>query len=202
MDQTLLQRIAILMVELGQLRREQHSGWTLLGTKDVHSVAEHSLRAAQIGYALAILEGSENPERVCAMLVFHDMTETRTRDAHKVAARYIPEIRHGLAAKEQTAGLGEVGACIHTLWEEVEQRSTLDGTIAKDADYLEMAFSGKEFLERGFAKAQDWLQNVEKALKTESAKQLFRALMQMPSLDWWEGLKNLTPSATPPSSTG
>lgn len=189
MDRTLLQRVASLMFELGQLRREQHSGWTLLGTKDVHSVAEHSLRAAQIAYALAVLEGSENPERVCAMLVFHDMTETRTRDAHKVASRYIPDIQHGLAAKEQTAGMGEVGACIHALWEEVEGRSTLDGIIAKDADYLEMAFSGKEFLERGFPEAEGWIASVAKALKTESAKQLLEALLALRSTDWWKDLK-------------
>lgn len=190
---TLIQKISLFLFEMGQLRREQHSGWTLLGTKDVHSVAEHSLRAAQIAYVLAIMEGCEHPERVCTMLVFHDMTETRTRDAHKVAARYIPTIDHALAAKEQTEKLDEAGTSIWELWHEVEDRSTKDGIIAKDADYLEMAFSGKEFLERGYVKAQDWLDNVEKVLKTESAKQLYRSLIHMTSTDWWKDLKKVKP---------
>lgn len=194
MEKTLIQRAAHLLFEMGQLRREQHSGWTLLGTEDVHSVAEHSLRAAQIAYVIAVLEGSEHPERVCAMLVFHDMTETRTRDAHKVASRYIPEIRHEQAVSEQLQNMGEVETSIRELWDEIEHRSTPDGIIAKDADYLEMAFSGKEFLERGFVDAQDWLDNVGNALKTESAKQLFSALKETRSTDWWKGLKKLKPT--------
>lgn len=192
MEKTLLQRAALLLFEMGQLRREQHSGLTLLGIKDVHSVAEHSLRAAQIAYVIAVLEGSDHPERVCAMLVFHDMTEARTRDAHKVASRYIPEIRHEQAASEQLQDMGEVGTSIRELWDEIEHRSTPDGIIAKDADYLEMAFSGKEFLERGFADAQDWIDSVEQALKTKSAQELLSALKQTRSTDWWKGLKRLS----------
>jgi putative hydrolase of HD superfamily len=155
-------------------------------------VAEHSLRAAQIAYVIAVLEGSDHPERVCAMLVFHDMTEARTRDAHKVASRYIPEIRHEQAASEQLQDMGEVGTSIRELWDEIEHRSTPDGIIAKDADYLEMAFSGKELVERGFADAQDWIDNVEQALKTKSAKELLSALKQTRSTDWWKGLKRLS----------
>ncbi|MGC9308938.1 MAG: HD domain-containing protein, partial [Thermoplasmatota archaeon] len=42
--------------ELGMLRRIRREGWRLAGIEP-ESVAAHSLRAAQIGYLLACMEG-------------------------------------------------------------------------------------------------------------------------------------------------
>jgi len=176
--------------ELGQQRRVSHEGWKLLGIRHPDNVAEHSLRAAQIGYALAVMEGYDKPEEVCAMLVFHDMAECRVGDLHKVAARYVEadEVR---AAEEQTRELGEFGEKILGLWRQVEDKSTPAGRIAKDADYLETAVTGKEYLEQGHVYAQDWIGNVANALKTESAKKLVAELQQTDSNAWWQGLKKL-----------
>ncbi|MBI5655102.1 HD domain-containing protein [Candidatus Uhrbacteria bacterium] len=177
--------------ELGQQRRVSHEGWKLLGIRHPDNVAEHSLRAAQIGFALAVMEGYEKPEEVCAMLVFHDMAECRVGDLHKVAARYVKadELR---AAQDQTSELGEFGEKILDLWKQVEEKSTLAGRIAKDADYLETAVSGKEYLEQGHTFAQDWITNVSNALKTDSAKRLIAELQQADSNEWWQGLKKLS----------
>lgn len=177
--------------ELGQQRRVSHEGWKLLGIRHPDNVAEHSLRAAQIGYALAVMEGYDRPEEVCSMLVFHDMHETRIGDLHKVARRYVnaEDIR---AAKEQLEPLGELGDKIFELWNTVEERSSPTGIIAKDADYLEMAVTGKEYLEQGHVFAQDWITNVANALKTESAKMLVEALQKTNSNEWWQGLKKLS----------
>lgn len=57
--------------------------------------------------------------------------------------------------------------------------------IAKDADYLEQAFQGKIFVETGFPVAQNWIDNVGKALKTESAKQVWGKMVESHSTDWW-----------------
>lgn len=59
--------------ELGQLKRIKHEGWRLIGVKFPESVADHCLRAAQIGYILAKMEKYENPFEVCSMVVFHDI---------------------------------------------------------------------------------------------------------------------------------
>ncbi len=176
--------------ELGQQRRVSHEGWKLLGIKHPDNVAEHSLRAAQIGYVLAVMEKYPNPEEVCSMLVFHDMAECRVGDLHKVAARYVEadELR---AAEDQTRELGEFGEKILDLWKQVEEKTTTAGRIAKDADYLESAVSGKEYLEQGHAFAQDWINNVANAVKTESAKKLVAELQQTGSNEWWRGLKKL-----------
>ncbi len=185
--------IAKFVFELGQLRRVSHEGWKLLGIRHPDTVAEHSLRAAQIGYILASLEGYAKPEEVCSMLVFHDMAEARVGDLHKVASRYASadETR---AAQEQTAPLEEIGTSIFNLWNQVEEKSTPAGIIAKDADYLETALTGQEYLEQGHAYAQDWIDNVAKALKTESAKKLLAEIQKTNSNEWWQGLKKLSPT--------
>ena len=43
--------------EMGQLSRVKREGWRLLGMETPESIADHSLRAAQIGWVLAKLEG-------------------------------------------------------------------------------------------------------------------------------------------------
>jgi len=50
-----LKNLINLFFELGQLKKIQYRGWSLIGVKNYETVAEHNLRAAQIGYFLAKL---------------------------------------------------------------------------------------------------------------------------------------------------
>jgi len=145
--------VAKFTYELGQLKRVRHEGWKLAGVVTPDTVAEHALRAAQIGFMLANLEGTADPYQVCAMLFFHDIGEARVGDIHKLANRYITVDEEG-AVRDQTAPLGPMGAEIVALWQQVEERSTPAGIIAKDADLLEQAFTAKEYLEQGYAATQ------------------------------------------------
>lgn len=176
--------------ELGHLRRIKHEGWRLINVDNPESVADHSLRAAQIGFVLAKMENYENPQEVCTMVVFHDMGECRVGDIHKVANRYI-ESDEELAVKEQLQNLGNMGNDIFDLWKHVEYKDNKAGIIAKDADLLETAITGKEYLEKGFVSAQDWITNTIKRLQTNSAKELIELLNKSSSNDWWQGLKKL-----------
>ncbi len=178
------------LFELGQMRRVKHGGWTLVGIEQPDSIAEHSLRAAQIGYVLAVMEKYEKPEEVCSMLVFHDAHETRIGDLHKVARRYVTA-EDEKAAEEQVAELGEIGERIMALWSTIEHKDPPAGIIAKDADYLETAVTAKEYLDNGYPLVQDWIDNVGSALKTESAKKLWAELKDATAHDWWKGLKKL-----------
>ncbi|MBT4824539.1 HD family hydrolase [Candidatus Woesearchaeota archaeon] len=179
-----------LIFELGQLKRVKHEGWRLVGVEHPESVAEHSLRAAQIGYLIAKLEGYKNPEEICAMLVFHDMAETRVGDIHKVANRYVKRDEKS-AAKAQTKELGKLGIEIFKLWETSENIKTVQGIIVKDADLLDMAFMAKEYMEQGHKYAKDWIHNIEKRLKTKTAKKLLSGLKKTHSNEWWKGLKKI-----------
>lgn len=178
------------LFELGQLRRIKHEGWRTIGVTNPESVADHSLRAAQIGYFLAKLEKHKNPEEVVTMLVFHDIGECRIGDIHKIANRYI-KADEKKAVQDQTVKLGKIGSEIFELWKNVENLKNKAGIIAKDADLLEQAFTAKEYMEIGFKYAQDWIDNIGKKIHTKSAKKLLKDLQKSSPNDWWQGIKKI-----------
>ena len=178
------------LFELGMLSRIQREGWKLIGISQPETVAEHSLRAAQIGYILALLEEYESPEKVCSMLVFHDIGECRIGDVHKLANRYL-HVDESKVVSEQTMPLKKIGKNIYELWKHVEETDTIAGEIAKDADYLECAFTACEYRARGYPQAEHWLDTISELLKTRSAKQLFTQLRTMEPYAWWNGLKKI-----------
>lgn len=176
--------------ELGQLRRIKHEGWRTIGINNPESVADHSLRAAQVGYILAKLENYINPAEVATMIIFHDIGECRVGDIHKIATRYI-KVDEGQAVKDQTAPLEKLGKDIYNLWEDVEIQKTTAGKIAKDADLLEQAITAKEYIEKGNKFAQNWIDNISKKLITKTAKSLVKDLKKSSSNDWWQGIKKI-----------
>ena len=56
---------------------------------------------------------------------------------------------------------------------------------------LELAITAKENIEKGYSYAQDWINNISKALLTESGKKLLNELKNADSNKWWQGLKKL-----------
>jgi len=180
--------------ELSQLKRIRHSGFKLNGVKEPDSVAEHVMRAAQIGYILAVMEKLENPEKVATMVLIHDNGEARIGDQNKLSARYYNnEEAETNAFNEQLKNLDEkIESQWQTYFKEFENRNTREGIIAKDADWLETAFQAKEYIDLGFASAQDIVDNVGKALETDSAKKIFKEMEKTKFTDWWQGLKKMT----------
>jgi putative hydrolase of HD superfamily len=181
----MVKRIANLVFEALHLKNIKHEGWRLCGIQFPDSVAEHSLNAAQIGYVLAKMEGAD-ANAVATMLVWHDLAETRLGDQHKITARYVDNKREleDAIMHDQLDGL-DFGKDIFDLFHQYEDRSTLEGMIAKDADYLEQAFQGKIYVETGYHVAEKWIENVGKALRTESAKKLWKEMTESHSTDWW-----------------
>lgn len=155
------------------------------------SVAEHVLIAAQIGRYLAVLEWVD-PHQVVTTLVFHDNAETRIGDLHRVATRYIHTKKEAeeLIIQEQTADV-PWWEQLRTLLEAYENKTTDVALVVKDADYLEMAFQAKIYLEQGYSAAQTRIINVWNALKTESAKQLWTDMQTVHSTDWWQWLQKI-----------
>jgi len=175
--------------EMAQLRRIKHEGLRFAGVDHPLSVADHALRSAQIAFFLAKMEKYENPYEVVTMMVFHDIGECRIGDIHKVASRYIKADEEG-AVRDQVRPL-EDGDEILSLWRQCDKRTSVPGVIAKDADYLEKAFTAKEYLETGHMTTDDWIQTVKKHLQTKSAKTLLAEMVKMRSTDWWDGLKKI-----------
>jgi len=193
-----MKNIVNYIFEMGILSKEKHNGFKLIGENNLRSVAEHALRAAQIGYLLTILENKRNntnlsPEKVCSMLVFHDNGEVRIGDLHKVASRYIDSKEaERLAFTDQISNLPEEAKqIIIKYFDETEERNSKEGIIAKDADWMESAFSAKELYDLGNELAMQWIKNVEKGVETDSAKEILIEMKKTKFTDWWIGLKKI-----------
>ncbi|MEK9165333.1 MAG: HD domain-containing protein [Patescibacteria group bacterium] len=187
--------IANFLFELGMLKRQKHSGFALAGVRNLDSLADHTVRAIFIGYILAELEGADS-NKVAVMLLIHDLPECRVGDHHKIAARYL-KTDHA----ERRAFLDQLKCLpksIQSKWlklyDEKHKRTTKEGIIAQDADWLETALSAREFmaLGQGYKGLQIWIDNVRKALETEPARQLLDEIERQQPHDWWKGLKKMT----------
>ncbi len=181
--------ITNLVYEAGMLTRLKRSGDLLVNNRDGEHVSDHVFRAMLIGYVLAKLEGVDE-NKVLKTLLFHDLPEARILELNKVAARYLDNKKAEREAFTDQMKLlpGDVAAELTELNTAFMDKSTKEAVICKDADYLEAAFAAKEAIEKGIA-MQNWLVNIEKALKTESAKKLFSSLTVTKSTAWWSDLK-------------
>ena len=193
-----MKNIVNYIFEVSVLNKELHNGLKMIGVSNPDSVAEHALRAAQIGYILTALENKRNgtdlsPEKVASILVFHDNGETRIGDLHKIASRYIDstEAEKNAFADQANQLPKEIGENLIKYFEEIEERNTKEGIIAKDADWLETAFMVKEHYDLGNELAMVWINNVGKAIETESAKEIFKAMKETRFTDWWTGLMKI-----------
>ena len=116
-----MRKIAEFILEAGMLKRTARSGWWIVGIKSPESVADHSFRAAIIGYILARMENAD-AGKVVNMCLFHDMPEARITDMNKVTRRYIEADAAELKAlREQASKLGDMGNEIYGLIEELHE---------------------------------------------------------------------------------
>ena len=172
--------------ELAQLRQEARHGWQRI-FENPKSVAEHTQRAAVLGYLIAHREGFNDPNLVATMILFHDMHEARTGGADVIQRKYI-KLDEERAASDQVSGLGNAGESIIKMWNEVEYANTTAGRIAKDAEILEMAFTARELNVRGNKETQSWIDGIRTRVQTKSAKELLEIINKSDPGIWWKKL--------------
>lgn len=184
--------LANFFFELGMMKKIEHCGTKFAGVKHPDTLGEHSCRAAQIGYTLALAENG-NPERIASMCLFHDIGEIRIGDAHRIAQRYLATASaEKKVVAEQTQQLeNALQNRIRDLWKEFHDQETLDSKIARDADLLETIMQAKEYLDTGYKAAQRWLSNGSKYLKTKTAKKIFREIQNTEFSEWWDELNKV-----------
>ncbi|OIO25284.1 hypothetical protein AUJ14_04675 [Candidatus Micrarchaeota archaeon CG1_02_55_22] len=182
--------LAMFFAEAGALKRTPRSGWLHVGVAKPESVADHSQRAALIGYALAELEDA-NPERVALMLLFHDLPEARLGDLNKIQRRYLDaKASEERIIREQADRMPpKMGALYASLMQEYESGATREAVVAKDADLLECGLQALEYQAQAQPFVIEWADNVEKLLKTDSAKKILSEARKGECFHWWKGLK-------------
>lgn len=151
------------LIELQRLKRLERTGWTLRGLPNgTESVASHSFGVAVTAMLLADevrVRGLEvDCERVLRMALLHDWAETRVGDMPKTANTYF-----GAAARKDAETLAfadivsgiRVGSSEYkTLYEEYEQRSSVEARLVKAADVIDLLVQAYA-LERSGAKGLD-----------------------------------------------
>jgi putative hydrolase of HD superfamily len=135
------------LVELQRLKRLDRTGWTLRGLPNgTESVASHSFGVAVTAMLLADevkARGLEvDCERVLRMALLHDWAETRVGDMPKTASTYFgADARRDAETRafaDIVSGMRVAGSEYKTLYEEYEQRSSVEARLVKAADVIDL----------------------------------------------------------------
>jgi putative hydrolase of HD superfamily len=170
--------------ELGLLKRIRRTGWWHAGVRDPESVAEHTMRVAQLAALIAVEEGAD-PARASFLALWHDTQETRTGDLPHTAAKYVTKPDPRQITADQTESLPERSReMIREAVDDYESRQSAEALCAKDADKLEMLLQAVEYREIGVQRVDGWIDSALKDLRTETARRIAEAAVNMSPLSW------------------
>lgn len=155
--------------EMIRLKSVPRTGWLLRGIRDVESVADHSFGVALFGMLLADLaqrQGLEpDVEKILRMSLLHDLTEARTGDLPNTIKRYFDKGALHKAdqqiADEMLSVLGAIGEEYLLLWQEYEERTSLEARIVKAADKLDLLLQAREYEKGGAQNLQEFWESSE-----------------------------------------
>ena len=151
------------LIELQRLKRLERTGWTLRGLPNgTESVASHSFGVAATAMMLADevkARGLEvDCERVLRMALLHDWAETRVGDMPRTATNYFgADARRNAETKafaDIVTELGALGSEYETLYQDYEQRNSLEARLVKAADVIDLLVQAYA-LERSGARGLD-----------------------------------------------
>jgi putative hydrolase of HD superfamily len=176
--------LAKFLFEAGMLKKMRRTGYPFLGTGS-ESVADHSFRAALLGYMLALKQPELDAPKVALLLLHHDLAEARTGDLNYMQKRYA-KADEEKAIQHQVRDLPEVMAdSIRSLTTEFNESKTPEAILARDADQLDFLVELKEQKDLGNKYADDWIRYALKRLQTDAAKELARDILTTDWTEWW-----------------
>jgi putative hydrolase of HD superfamily len=180
----LTQRDLELLYEVGSLRFITRAWSQVLRNRNVANLAEHMFRVAWIAMTIAKHEGADLGD-VAKMALMHDMSESRTGDAHYMSRLYIQ--RDENKAVNDIFNGSILSDDMFVLWNEYEKCETLASKCVKDADWLDVDFELSELYETG-EKIGDkdlWYRElVREKLKTETGKKMWAEIYNGDSHSW------------------
>ncbi|MGH3772784.1 MAG: HD domain-containing protein [Pseudonocardiaceae bacterium] len=176
--------LASFAFELGVLKRIRRAGWWHLGVRDPESVAEHSLRVAQLATLIAAIEGAE-PSRAALLAIWHDSQETRTGDIPHTAKPYLDQHSPEIITADQTTALPDTARkTVQEAVAEYEAQQTPEAHCAKDADKLECLIQAIEYQDAGYTRVQGWIDSARNNLRTNTARRIADAALHTSPLAW------------------
>jgi len=176
--------LADFVFEAGMLKKMVRTGYAFLGGGR-ETVAEHSFRAALIGYWLALEQPGLDAARVALMLLHHDLAEARTGDLNYVNKRYC-QADEAKALDHATRRLAPaLAGRVRELVEEFNAGQSPEAQLAHDADQIDFMVELKEQWDQGNPNAERWLFYALKRIRTQAGRQLAEAVLEAKWSDWW-----------------
>lgn len=176
--------VAVFAYEMGVLKRLRRAGWWHVGVRDPESVAEHSLRVAQLAALIASEEGGD-PARAAYLGMWHDSQETRIGDIPHSAKPYMDVASNERLTEDQVAVLPEAAAkSIQEAVAEYEAAETIEARCARDADRLECLMQAVEYGEAGYKRVTGWIESSRARIQTDFGCRLAEAALQTSPLAW------------------
>ena len=146
-----------------RLKRMNRTGWVMRGIPNPESIAEHSFRAALLGYFLAKDRGL-NVEKVAGMLLIHDLAESLIGDITPEGEKFMNKLDIEEKAIKEISEKTEIDD-IYLLWIEFNYGDSEEATLAREVDKTEMAYQAREYKELGYPIYEDMLKFLPDYLK-------------------------------------
>lgn len=175
------------LFEAVTLKRLQRTGWQILGGNE-ESVAEHSYMVTVISFLLADQMGAD-VKKTLIMALFHDLTEARIGDVHKLADLYV-KTDERRAEKDAFSSVGKIGKELMDICGEYRGKKTIESKIVHDADVLALCIELKSLFERGDHHAKEWFDANGKRLVLKESNNILQELKEADSQDWWKKERN------------
>lgn len=180
-----LKRDVELLFEAGTLRFVDRM-WKQLFGPELQNDAEHAFRVIWTALILAKMEKKKtDSEKIVKMSLVHDLVESRTGDTHYLSRRYTK--RDDMLAIKDIFKSTSLEKEFVKIFEEYEERKTLEAKIVKDADNLDIDIETREVEYRGGKIPRMWKKFRKTAradFYTKSAKKLAEATMKADPNDW------------------
>lgn len=177
--------IAAFAFELGVLKNLRRTGWSHAGISDAETVAEHSLRVAQLASLIAAEEGAD-PARAALLAIWHDSQETRTGDIPHTAKHYlVARIDPEAVTADQVAGLPDSAAkTVREAVAEYEAQATVEARCARDADKLECLLQAVEYRDSGHFGMEGWIRSSRADIRSATAARIADVAVDLSPLSW------------------
>lgn len=179
-----MQRDLEFLYEIGTLRFIKRT-WVQMLSPEFADLSEHHFRVIWLSLILAKYEKAKNIEKMIKMALCHDIVESRTGDVHYIARQYtkrneklaIQDMLEGTALEEFVS-----------IWNEYEDRKSIEAKIVKDADYLDVDLELAEQEAKGNKLRENFKDSRKYAvydnLYTKSAKKLWQLIQKSNPHDW------------------
>jgi putative hydrolase of HD superfamily len=174
-----------LIFEMGSIRFMERM-WRRFLRDDFANLAEHHFRMFWIAMIIAAHESDVDTGKVAKMVLVHDIAESRAGDVDYLARQYVE--RNEKLGIEDMLGGSSIEKEFYALWQEYEERTSLEAKIVKDADNLDVDFELAEQAAKGSQLQALWKQNRafvgKERLFTKTAKKLFAELETANPHEW------------------